>query len=107
VPGQKRRHLLLEVFADVAGIHRTPRLHQNHSTGFGEPGLSSAVLAVDQLHQFLIQNGIAEKIGQSGDGLLDRTNSLHDLGSLMQQLTQFVVRLPDHFLHVAHVISLD
>src|SRR5215831_9447857 len=44
VPRQKTRHLLLEVIADVAGIHRAARFHQDHTTSFSKPRLAAVAL---------------------------------------------------------------
>jgi hypothetical protein len=41
---------------------------------------------------------LAEKIRQSGDGLLHRANALHDLGTLPHELEEFFVRSLHHLL---------
>ena len=84
-----------------------PDFHQNHATSFGEAGLAAAALAVDQFHQFFVQHAVAEQVGQSGDRLLDGADALHDLSALLQQLAQFVMRLPDDFLHVPDIVAID
>ena len=90
---QQCRNLFLEIFADVARSHRASRFHQDHATSLREAWLTAAVLAVDQFHKFFVQNSVAEQVRQTRNRLLDGTDSLHDFGALLKQLTQFVVAL--------------
>src|SRR3984957_13284561 len=96
----------MKIIADVSRAHRAAGFHQNHSTSFGKARLAAAAFAVDQLHQFFVENAIAKEVGEAGDGLLDRANALHDFCALPQQGMQFFLRRPNNFLHMADVVPL-
>jgi hypothetical protein len=76
------------------------RFHQNHAAGLGEPRLAAAAFAINQLQQFIIQHFLSEKIGQSGDCLLNGADATHYVRTLLHELPELLVRFPHNLLHV-------
>src|SRR5262249_14745839 len=96
---------LLNLLAHFADRKRPTGFHQRHATGFGKSRLASAGLAVDQFQQILAQDVVTKQIGQSRDGLLQRTDALHDVGALPHELAQFLVGCFDDFLHMRIAVA--
>ena len=105
VARQDGRHLLLDQFANLASAQRPARFHQHHAASLGESWLATVGLAVDKFQQFVVQDFIAEKIGETDDGLLDRADAFHHVSSLAHQLAEFFVSLADHFHNVRIVAA--
>src|SRR2546430_14899959 len=86
------------MLANLARSQRPVGFHQHHPASLGETRLAAATFAVHQLQQLFTQSIVTKQMGQSNDGLLHRTDTLHDIGPLTQQLLEFFVCRPHYFL---------